>query len=141
MQTNLNKISQDRVYPLTLSLHWGFAVINLLLGIGLFTLYHTTVPLAVANILTYDQWGIVFFLLGVITTWFLVTHRPNLVRKTQLVGVTLKAIWLIALIMRCFIAPQTIIITLVWGFFTYVQMMLYIHFGTQPGPRVTNGDK
>jgi len=139
---HLNKTQpQNRIAPLTLSLCWGFAVINVLLGIGLAALYHTTVPLAVANILTYDQWGLVYFVLGLATTGFLLAHKPDLVRKTQLVSVTVKAIWLIALVLRCFIAPQTIIITLIWGFFLYVQIMLYIHFGTLNSPTVTNGDK
>ena len=44
-----------RLSPLTASLCWGFAVVNVLLGIGIALLYSTPVPLAVANILSYDE--------------------------------------------------------------------------------------
>lgn len=121
-----------KIPPLTLSLCWGFAVVNTLLGVGLATLYHTTVPLAVADILTYQQWGAVFIALGLVGAFALTTNRTGLVRQTQLANVLVKAVWLAALAIRCLSYPQTIIITLVWAFFAYVQMMVYIHFQTMP---------
>lgn len=130
---NRVNVTAPRIAPLTLSLCWGFAVINILLGYVLATSFETNVPLAVANILTYQQWGVLFIALGVIGAFGLITHRPFLVKNTQLASVLVKAIWEAALVIRCFIVPQSLVITLIWGCLLYVQMMVYIHFQTIPG--------
>jgi Ca2+/Na+ antiporter len=139
---HLNKTHpQHPIAPLALSLCWGFAVVNILLGIGIAALYRTTVPLAVANILTYQQWGVIFFLLGLTGSFALLTRRYRLVRQAQLWSVFVKTIWLLALIIRCIFMPQTITITLVWLFFTYVQIMVYVHFESLSALGVKNGSK
>jgi hypothetical protein len=116
------------IAPLTNAVCWGYAVINTLLGLGMFFLYQTTVPLAVANIFSYQVWGMIFLLMGLSTAFGLLTNRHMLVKQTQLVGLIIKALWGIALILRCIVAPQTILITLVWVFFAYIQAATYIYF-------------
>lgn len=123
-------LNKSKIPPLTASLCWGFAVVNIMLGIGIALLYETTVPLAIANVLTYQVWGLIFIALGVVGAFALYTGRVKLIKNIQLLSVLVKAIWLAALAIRCIFYPQTIIITLVWAFFVYVQIMVYIHFQT-----------
>jgi hypothetical protein len=63
------------VAPLTHAICWGYAVINIAIGFGLFFLYETRVPIAVANILSYPQWGVVFLALGAYAAYSLWTNN------------------------------------------------------------------
>jgi hypothetical protein len=101
-----------QVAPLTHAICWGYAVINIGIGLGMMFLYETTVPIAVANILSYPQWGGIFLALGLYAVYALLTNK-----------------WAaIALIFRVFEAPPTIIITLVWLFFAFIQGAVYVYF-------------
>jgi hypothetical protein len=123
-------VNRFGISPLIYSLCWGFAIINLLIGLGLIFLFDTPVPIAVANILSYPEWGLVFIVLSLIGAYFLIQRNATGVLNTQIFSVFVKCIWLIALGIRCFTAPTTIIITLVWGFFAYVQIMICVYFDT-----------
>lgn len=116
------------VAPLTAAICWGYVVVNITLGLGMYFLYDTTVPLAVASIVSYQVWGILFGFLGVATMYFLISNNWKATRNAQLIGLLFKAVWAAALIIRCFEAPQTILITAVWVFFAYIQAATYIHF-------------
>src|SRR5688572_18856571 len=94
-----------QVAPLTHAICWGYAVINIGIGLGMFFLYETRVPLAIANILSYPQWGAIFFILGVYTVYALVSNNWAAAKRAQIIGLTVKAIWAIALIFRVFEAP------------------------------------
>lgn len=94
----------------------------------MYLLYRPTVPIAVANILSYQMWGIVFTGLGCVAVYALLRNEWKLSRKLLLIGLAAKAVWAIALIYRCFIEPQTIVITVVWLFFAYIQAVAYIFF-------------
>jgi hypothetical protein len=117
-----------KVAPLTHAICWGYAINNIMLGLGMFFLYETSIPLVVTNILSFQAWGTLFFIIGLVSVFGLIKNNWYIVRNIQLVGLSLKAIWAIALIIRCFSAPQTILITLVWFFFVYIQTMTYIYF-------------
>lgn len=114
--------------PLRAAICWGYAVVNIAIGIGLYYLFSTSLPIAVANILPYRAWGVVFAFLGLATMYALITNNWNLTRRLQLGGLFIKSIWEIALILRFIDAPQTIIVALVWLFFAYIQAVLYIFF-------------
>lgn len=116
------------VAPLTYSVCWGYAITNMLLGVGMFFLYATTVDLAVASLLSYQAWGVIFFVMGLVKAHGLVQNNWVLIRKMLLAGLLVKSVWAIALIIRCFSPPQTIIITLVWLFFAYIQAVTYVYF-------------
>lgn len=121
---NLNVVA-----PLTAYICWGYVMVNALLGIGMILLYKTTVaPIAVASILNYPEWGITFLLLAAVTAYGLIKNSWKLVRNAQLFGLFLKAIWSVALIIRCIAFPQTILVTSVWLFLAYVQIGVYVHF-------------
>lgn len=117
-----------QIAPLTYSICWGYVVVNILIGIGMFFFYATTIPLAVANILSYQVWGVLFLATGIVSGCALLKNEWRTTRSLLLAGLTLKAIWAIALIIRCLSSPQTILITVVWLFFAYVQAVTYIYF-------------
>lgn len=118
----------SRAAPLTYAICWGFAVVNMILGLGMIFLYNAPVPIAVANILSYREWGALFLVLSLVTAYGLIKNDWHLTRNTQLAGVLIKTVWLVALIFRCISFPPTILITAVWFFFVYVQAMTYVHF-------------
>lgn len=118
-----------KVSPLTWAICWGFAGVNAILGLGMvFTYRGNTAPIAIASILSYPQWGVAFLAVAALMVYGLFTNNWDLERKSQLAGLTMKAIWLIALIVRCVQYPQTILITGVWLFLVYVQAAVYIYF-------------
>lgn len=127
------------VAPLTAAICWGFVVVNIVLGLGMYFIYTTTVvPIAVASILSYESWGLIFFGLGIITAGFIFSNNWKATRNAQLAGLLIKSIWAIALIVRCFEEPRTILITAVWLFFAYIQAVTYIHF--LPIPKGNNNE-
>ena len=127
--------SLRKVAPLTFWICWGYALVNIILGAGMYFLYlkNPVVPIVVANILSYQVWGVLFWTLGLITGYALITNRWHLTRSAQFVGLFLKTIWGIALIIRSFSAPTTLLITGVWIFLAYVQVMVYIYFIPEVG--------
>lgn len=134
----LNRV-RPRLYevaPLTYSICWGYAVINILLGAGLYLLYSPQVPIAVANIFSYRVWGILFAGLGFLGVYALIKNEWKVSKNILLAGLVIKAVWAIALIARSVVEPQSIVITLVWLFFAYIQAVTYIFFT----PKI-NGDK
>lgn len=116
------------IAPLTNYISWGYAITNIALGIGMMTLYDTSIPIAVASILSYFWWGTIFMGLGVFKAYALLTNRWMAVKNAHLFGLVLKSVWAIALVIRCFEAPQTIIIAIVWFFFAYIQAGVFIYF-------------
>ena len=120
------------VAPLTYCICWGYAVVNILLGVGLFEFYQPVAPIAIANILTYPQWGVLFFLAGIIGVYSLLTNRWKLAQNIQFVGVLIKSVWAIALVVRCFSEPSTLVITAIWLFLTFIQVVTYIFFVPKP---------
>lgn len=119
--------------PIVYSICRGFAVVNISLGLGFIFLYKpNAASIVVANILTYQEWGIAFLITGLLTAWGLYFDDWDLTRKTQLAGITIKTIWEIALIIRSITAPTTFLIAAVWLFLAYIQSVVYIHFPHKP---------
>lgn len=116
------------ISPFTSLICWGFAIVNILMGLGMFFLYHTTIELSVANIFSYQIWGVLFFLGGVASGFSLVRNDWKTTRQLLMYGLALKSIWAIALLIRCVAAPQTILITVIWLWLVYVQAITYIYF-------------
>lgn len=116
------------VAPVTFLICWGYVVINVIIGLGMIFLYSTPIPLAVANILPYPAWGILFLVAAIVGAYGLIRNDWGVARNTQLYGLLLKAVWAVALVIRSFIAPASILITAVWLFFVFVQAVIYIYF-------------
>jgi hypothetical protein len=112
----------------TYYISWGYAIVNIVLGLGMFFLYETRIPLVVVNVLSYKQWGVLFLILGMLKAYSLLSNRWNMIKQLMILGLILKIFWGIALVIRCIIAPQTILITGVWLIFLYVESVIYIYF-------------
>lgn len=115
--------------------HWIlviYSMFNLILGISLFFAIDQTkitAPLLIVNeFLTYRFWGIVFIILGVFKLVSLKTNNWNLSRKSLLVGVSIKAAWAIALIVRSLTSPGTWLVTIMWLALALVQIVTFIFF-------------
>jgi hypothetical protein len=121
-----------QVSPLS---HWVvliMGVFNIVLGLTLlFNIDKNRLSaslIIVNNILTYEFWGIVFISIGLIKLYALISNNWNLSRKTLILGVSVKAMWSVALIFRIFISPGTLFITSTWLCIAALQMACYIFF-------------
>lgn len=108
------------------------AIFNIVLG---FTLMYgidksrLSASLIIVNEFTsYTFWGIVFIALGLLKIYSLVTNNWWLSRKTLIFGVSIKAMWSVALIFRIFISPGSLFLTLCWLCIATLQMTCYIFF-------------
>lgn len=136
--TNIEKEIQEArptlkiVSPLS---HWIMLVMglfNIILGISLFLAFdedRVSAPLIIVNeVMTYRLWGIAFMILGVIKLWSLWTNNWKLSRHTLLIGVAVKAGWAVALTIRSFVSPGTLLVNLIWVTLALIQMGTYIWF-------------
>lgn len=121
-----------QVSPLSYWVIMIMAIFNIALG---FTLIYgidrnrlSASLIIVNNILTYQFWGVVFILIGLLKLYAIKSNNWNLSRKSLLVGVSVKAMWAVALIFRIFISPGTVFITLLWLCVAALQMACYIFF-------------
>jgi len=115
--------------------HWFvtiMGVFNILLG---FTLMfgidknRLSASLIIVNeFSSYTFWGIVFILIGIVKLYALFSNNWWLSRKSLILGVSIKAMWSVALIFRIFISPGTVFITLCWLCIAALQMCCYIFF-------------
>lgn len=125
-----------KIAPLTATICWLFALINVFLFYSLFFTYRPTTHLfLVNNFLNFQVWGIAFLVLGIIGVYNLIKNYWNGVRRTLLVGVIVKMAWEITLVLRVFQNKNTILLTVLWGFFALVQMATYVFFL----PEITEG--
>lgn len=115
--------------------HWTvtiMAVFNLLLGLSLFVLVDQTrlsAPLLIVNsLLTYKFWGAVFIGVGLLKLYSLWSNRWELARASLFLGVTIKAAWAVALIIRVLVSPGTFFLTLLWVTVALLQMGAYVWF-------------
>lgn len=116
-------------------------VFNLLFGASLMAAVDkgkTNSSLLIVNdFFTFQMWGAVFILLGVLKLSALRLNRWRLARLTLMMGVVVKAAWMVALVIRVFVSPGTVIIALLWMTLATAQMLCYIYFlpAVRPGPK------
>lgn len=115
--------------PLTYSICLSFAIANFSIGLGFYFLYTPTVPVAVINyIFTAQVWGAIFIASSLVSLYGLTSNRWNLVRQTIILQLAIKATWTVALVIRVFHSPNTIIFTIVWLTLASIQAATYIYF-------------
>lgn len=125
-----------KVAPLTATICWIFAAINVFVAYSLWFAYRPTVKLfLVNNFFNFQVWAIAFLVLAFIGTYNLLKNHWNGVRKTLLAGIIVKVAWEITLILRIFQNKNTILLAVLWGFFALVQVATYIFFL----PEITEG--
>lgn len=105
---------------------------NLVFGASLFfgvDQYRISASLLIVNdVLTYDFWGIIFFFLGIVKLYSLITNNWKLARSSLFIGVSIKAVWMVALTIRTFISPGTVFLNVLWVTVALLQMGAYIWF-------------
>lgn len=117
------------VAPLTHFICVGYAIVNFLIALGLYTLYSPTSSLVIVNnLITFQVWGLVFLGLSFTKTYGLIKNDWNVLRKGLLAGILVKSVWLFALAFRVVENPGTILIAVIWLFFAYIQTGTYIFF-------------
>lgn len=120
------------VTPLAHAVLQIYAYFNILIGISfLFAIDQSKItnPLLIVNEITnYKFWGMVFIGIGVLKLYSLYTNNWNLSRKSLLVGVSIKAAWTLALIVRSLSESGTWFITLIWLALAAVQIATFIFF-------------
>lgn len=117
------------ISPLAASIVVGFGIMNMILGFGLFTSRVRTVDLMVINnITTYEVWGVVFALAGMISLLAYKANSWKWMRLMLVFGVFLKTWWLAALAIRLIAGHyDNILFISLWGMLAFVQIMTYVH--------------
>ena len=136
--TNIEKQIQEArptlkiVSPLS---HWIMLVMglfNIVFGVSLFLAFdadRVSAPLIIVNeYLSYQFWGVVFMALGLAKLWSLYTNNWNLSRHTLITGVAVKAAWAVALTIRSFVSPDTLLVNFIWVTLALIQMGTYVWF-------------
>lgn len=115
--------------------HWFVSIMgvfNILLGLTLMfgiDKNRLSASLIIVNeVFSYTFWGVVFITIGVVKLFALFTNNWKLSRQSLILGVSIKAMWAVALIFRIFISPGTVFITLLWLTVAALQMTCYIFF-------------
>lgn len=115
--------------------HWimlVMATFNVVFGLSLFVAFdagRVSAPLIIVNnLLTYQFWGVVFMLIGALKFYSLYTNNWNLARRTLIFGVSIKAAWAIALTVRAFVSPGTLLVNFMWVALALIQMGTFVWF-------------
>jgi hypothetical protein len=129
-QLRLARPRLKTIAPWTAAIVIGFAVTNMILGIGLWT-YVNVSPQAtfpvISGLITYKVWGVIFFALGAFKLTAYIRNDWAKIKFSLLTGLLIKSIWLYALFIR-FLTGGSIILLVIWLFFAYVQIVTYIYF-------------
>jgi len=128
MTTAIPKLRLGKKAPLTAAICWCYAIANIGLGLGMYWLYQPSIPISVADIFSYDQWGFIFLIIGIVGLYAMICDKQNLARIMQICGFMVKTWWGIALVIRCLEAPQTILITIVWITLACIQGVTYFYW-------------
>lgn len=120
------------VSPLAHAIVLVMVLFNVVLGINLiFNIDQGRLSaslIIVNDVLTFKFWGVVFILIGLIKLYALVTNNWKVSRQSLLLGVSIKAMWAIALVVRIFISPGTLLMATLWLCIAALQMACYIFF-------------
>ena len=118
---------------------------NILLGISLFLTLdelRISAPLIIVNeLLTYKLWGVVFITLGFVKLLTLRANNWKWARRSLILGVSLKATWMVALIIRALTSPGTVFLGLLWATVALTQIICYIFFLPPQEMRLFSGKR
>lgn len=84
--------------------------------------------LIVNSILTFQFWGVVFIAIGLVKLYSLWKNNWELARTSLIIGVSVKAAWMVGLTIRIFVSPGTFFVDLLWITVALIQMSTYIFF-------------
>lgn len=118
------------VSPLVAKIVLVFGIGNILLGIALFTYKAQLMNFqAINHVTTYQVWGVLFTLLGAAMLYSYFKNLWVWMRKALFVGILIKTYWMVALLSRYFTGePPNLIVLIIWGIITTLQIVTYIDF-------------
>lgn len=137
MTTLEKQIQQARpsLKMVTPLVHWIiiiYAYFNIIFGLSLFfAIDQTKISaslLIVNDIFSYKFWGVIFIAIGILKLFALKTNNWNLSRKSLLVGVSIKAAWAVALVVRSLTSPGTFLVSIIWVALAMIQIVTFIFF-------------
>lgn len=115
--------------------HWIILItgwFNILLGLSMIfavdSARFTAQLFLVNDYIKFWMWGFVFIAIGLMKLLSLKANNWGLARKSLVVGVSVKATWMVALTIRTFVAPGTAFLNLTWVALALIQMGCYIWF-------------
>lgn len=73
-------------------------------------------------------WGWIFVTVGAVKLYALHSNNWELSRRSLMLGVSIKAAWMVALTIRTFVLPGTAFLNLTWIALALIQMGAYIWF-------------
>lgn len=122
------KVVSPLAYWIVLVMGWFNIILGLTFIIGIDSTRFTAPLLIVNELLTFDLWGVVFILIGLLKLYSLKVNNWKLSRSTLFLGVSVKAAWMIALTIRSFISPGTLLLNILWVTVALLQMGAYVWF-------------
>lgn len=133
------------VSPMSFWFIFVMGVFNLILGASLFFTIdqgRVSAPLIIVkDFLTYQFWGVVFFVLGLVKLGTLKYNSWKWARRSLIFGVSLKSAWMVAFIIRVLTSPGTVFLSLLWITVALTQMLCYIFFLPPQEMRLFSGKK
>jgi len=116
-----------RVNPPAFWFSAGFAVLNVILGIGVFLWEPTLFPVIAPNELVLHVWSGFFVLLGLGMMFSIATRRWDQIRYLMMAGMFSKVLWTIASLYRVN-EGGTLIMAVFWSALGYFQALAIIFF-------------
>jgi len=122
------KVVSPLAYWDILVMGWFNIVLGLTFILGIDSARFTASLLIVNDLFTFDFWGVVFIIIGLLKLYSLRINNWKLARSTLFIGVSVKAAWMIALTIRTFISPGTLFLNILWVTIALLQIGAYIWF-------------
>lgn len=126
--------SLRKIAPQTYYFTLGFGTLNVLVGFALFMLY-SLVKLELIGVIPVRLWGIIFFITGLSSLYFIVTNNYKISRGLALTWIVINSAWWLELVAG-FITNHSPFILFIWSFLLYLQIINYIYFT----PRVSRDE-
>jgi len=127
--------ARPKLKTVTPLVHWVitvYAYFNIIFGLSLFfAIDQTKISaslLIVNDIFSYKFWGVVFIIIGIIKLFALKTNNWKLSRQSLLLGVSIKAAWAVALVIRSLTSPGTFLVSIIWLALAAIQVVTFIFF-------------
>ena len=115
---------------------YGFGIFNILLGISLFfqqSRFEGNVVI-LNFLLDFQLWGFIFFALGCYMLYAYHSNKWEGMRRSQLIAVFFKSVWLAALFIRFISDYDNSVLLIIWAFIVYIQVLFYVFYSP---PKVT----
>lgn len=120
-----------QVAPLTYYTCWGFAIFNMSVAIPLFRINQET--FLIVGVISLKVWALLFTSMGLLMAYALVRNDWKLTRGLMIIGVGIKASWLMELLVRA-TSGKSFVLATIWALLVYLQFISYLYF-TPVGPR------